>query len=193
MKAVAIIKTEHRNLESVLFTLGHLVKEIEKDKVVPLSVFHGIVYYLDSFLDRYHHPKENKYLFPALLERHPESRPMVEQLGKQHGCGERMLLDVIKALSAYEFLGDPGFTRFRDAVQDYIEFERAHIHLEETEILPMAKHCLSDSDWLPIEKAFLGNEDPLFGAGPSSEFQSLFNSLSSLIPAPYGLGSEIPD
>jgi branched-chain amino acid transport system ATP-binding protein len=193
MKAVAIIKAEHRNLESVLFTLGHLVKEIEKNKAVPLNVFHGIIYYLDSFLDKYHHPKENKYLFPALLERHPESRQIIEELGKQHGRGERMLLDVVKTLSAFEFLGDSGFAGFRDAVQDYIEFERTHIHLEETEILPMAKQYLSDSDWIPIEKAFLCNEDPLFGTAPSTEFQTLFHSLSSLIPAPYGLGSAISD
>ena len=193
MKAVTIIKTEHRNLESVLFTLGHLVKEIEKDKLIPLNVFHGIVYYLDSFLDRYHHPKENKYLFPALLERHPKSTNIIEQLGKQHGQGEKLLSNVAKALSAFEFLGQAGFSRFRDAVQEYIDFERNHIHLEETEILPLAKQHLTASDWLPIETAFLGNEDPLFGTGPSSEFQTLFNSLSSLIPAPYGLGPTLVD
>lgn len=192
MKSISIIKTEHRNLLAVLSVLSHLVREIEdKGKKVPFSVFHGIAYYLDNFLDRYHHPKENDYLFPAILKRNPESETVIRELGSQHGEGERQLNRLVKALSAYEFLGEEGFPEFRDAVNSYLDLERTHIELEENEILPLARECLEHSDWDRIDEAFTSNVDPLFGTERRREFGHLFNSICELVPAPYGLGPEI--
>ena len=189
MKALSVIKREHRNLKALLFTLESLVAEIEKHhKSVDLSIFHGIAYYLDSFLDRYHHPKETDYLFPAVRTRCPDAGPILDELGRQHAEGERLLCKLLKALSAYEFLGQPGFSSFRDTVYEYVSFERHHAIKEEKEILPLAEAHLTESDWLRIDTAFADNRDPLFGERPRAEFRELFRVLSDRMPAPYGLG-----
>lgn len=189
MDAISIIKREHRNLNAVLFTLEGLIKEIgEHGKSVDPTVFHGIAYYLDSFLDRYHHPKETNYLFPAVRAHCPDAGPVLDELGRQHAEGEQLLLRFLKALSAYEFLGDPGFDAFRRAAMEYVEFERNHARMEEHEVLPLAIKHLTDSDWVRINEAFEDNLDPLFGDQPEAEFRELFSSLSELVPAPYGLG-----
>ena len=189
MDAVSIIKREHRNLIAVLFTLEGLVNEIAKHgKSVDLTVFHGIAYYLDSFLDRYHHPKETNILFPAVRAHCPDAGPILDELGRQHAEGEQLLLRLLKALSAYEFLGEPGFETFRRAVMDYVDFERNHARMEELEVLPLAAQHLTGSDWVRINAAFEDNQDPLFGERPEAEFADLFRSLSDLVPAPYGLG-----
>ena len=191
MKAIAIIKEEHRRLGAILYTLNILVQEIEKSgKNVPFRAFHGLIYYLDSFLDRYHHPKESEHLFPAVMRRHPPAREIVEKLGKEHGEGERLLGDMLRALSAYEFLGDVAFKDFRDSVERYVTFERAHAQLEERELLPLAVEHLSDDDWRTIDEVFTAHDDPLFGDRPTAEFGELLASLSQQVPAPYGLGPE---
>ena len=164
MKSLSIIKREHRNLKALLYTLESLVTEIEKHgKAVDFVVFHGIVYYLDSFLDRYHHPKETDYLFPAVRLRCPAAGAVLDELGRQHAEGERLLGRMSRTLSAYEFLGEPGFPSFRDTVYEYVSFERHHAITEEKEVLPLAEARLLEPDWLRIDAAFADNRDPLFG------------------------------
>ncbi|MDH3694412.1 MAG: hemerythrin domain-containing protein [Gammaproteobacteria bacterium] len=192
MQAISIIKREHRNLGAILFTLERLVQDTQKPGVtVDLKVFHGIIYYLDSFLDRFHHPKETEYLFPVVRTNAANAATVLDELEQQHIEGEQLLIEVLKALSAYEFLGENGFERFRDAVNCYVEFERNHAYTEEHEILPLAEKYLTPEDWLHIDEAFNDNNDPLFGSQPKNEFIDLHKTLTQLVPAPYGFGPEL--
>jgi len=188
MRAITIIKSEHQNLGAVLYSMEHLVAEIENGKQADLVVFHGLFTYIDRFLDRYHHPKENDYLFPRLLARAPDTEELIRELGRQHSEGEVLFVEMLKALSAYEFSGENEFPAFRDAVLKYCNFEREHAQLEEREILPRAREVLEASDWEEIDAAFGENRDPMFGDEWSDEFSTLFNKLVNSLPSPLGLG-----
>jgi hemerythrin-like domain-containing protein len=188
MRALTIIKSEHQNLAAVLFSLEHLIGEIDHDKHPDFSVFHGLFTYIDRFLDRYHHPKENRYLFPRVLARAPESKGLIQELGRQHSEGEKLFVETLKALSAYEFSGAGEFPGFRDSLLKYTAFERAHAQLEDSELLPLARKVLEASDWEAIDAAFGENQDPMFGDRWDSEFSVLFASLVNSLPTPLGLG-----
>jgi hemerythrin-like domain-containing protein len=188
MRAISIIKNEHKNLGAVLYSLEKLIEEIESGKQPEFAVFHGLFTYLDRFLDRYHHPKENLYLFPAILERQPEAESLIHKLGQQHTQGEILFTAMLKALSAYEFSGAEEFANFRDRVLEYCEFERNHAFLEEKEALPLAEKVLQPEDWQKIDAAFGKNKDPMFDSGWDSEFSKLFDSIVNRLPAPLGLG-----
>ncbi len=190
MQSLEIIRHEHRNLGAVLYTLDQLVDQIESGKVPRFEVFHGLLTYLDRFLDRYHHPKEDQYLFPALRHRAPELDAVIGELEQQHHEGERLFIDVLKALSAYEFAGATEFAAFRDAVYRYTRFERDHALREEREVMPVAEEKLNAEDWAPIDAAFLDNRDPMFGSAPSALFAKLHSDIVSLVPAPVGLGAQ---
>jgi len=188
MRAIAIIKSEHKNLAAVLYSMEKLIDEIDSGKHADFAVFHGLFTYIDRFLDRYHHPKENQYLFPALLARAPDTEARIKELGRQHEEGEKLFVDMLKALSAYEFSGDGEYPAFRAAVLTYTRFEREHALTEEREILPRAREALTASDWAEIDAAFGENRDPMFDTNWSNEFSALFQKLVNSLPAPYGLG-----
>ena len=188
MQAISIIKSEHKNLQAVLYSLEKLIEEIDGGKQPDFSIFHGLFTYLDRFLDRYHHPKENHYLFPKLLQRAPETEGLIRELGQQHTEGGILFVEMLKALSAYEFSGTPEFPRFRDTVLRYTGFERDHAIKEEKEVLPKAREVLKAADWEEIDAAFGDNEDPMFGKKPHDEFANLLNQLVNSLPAPLGLG-----
>ena len=190
MQAISIIKSEHKNLGAVLYSLEKLIEEIDSGKHPDFGIFHGLFTYIDRFLDRYHHPKENHYLFPKLLERAPETEAIVRELGQQHTEGEILFVEMLKALSAYEFSGEAEYPHFRETVLRYSEFERNHAKMEEAEILPRAREALKDSDWEEIDAAFEENEDPLFGKKWDNEFSELLNRLINRLPAPLGLGDD---
>lgn len=190
MQAISIIKSEHKNLGAVLYSLDKLIEEIDSGKHPDFGIFHGLLTYIDRFLDRYHHPKENHYLFPKLLARAPETEAIVRELGQQHTEGEILFVEMLKALSAYEFSGEAEYPHFRETVLKYTEFERNHAKMEETEILPRAREALEESDWEEIDAAFEENEDPLFGKKWDNEFSELLNKLINRLPTPLGLGDD---
>ena len=188
MRAISIIKSEHQNLAAVLYSMEHLMSEIDSGKHADFAVFHGLFTYIDRFLDLYHHPKENDYLFPRLLARAPDSEALIKELGKQHSEGGLMFVEMLKALSAYEFSGANEYPHFRDTVLAYCRFERDHALLEEREILPRAIEVLDEADWKEIDAAFGENRDPMFGDEWNDEFSSLFQKLVNSLPSPLGLG-----
>lgn len=187
MKSLAIIKNEHRNLGAVLYTLEKLMEEAEKGKSPDFKVFHGLLTYVDRFLDRYHHPKEEDYLFPTLRHRCPQISVVLEERSQEHHDGERMLAQVSKALSAYEFLGDSELARFSDGVRGYIAFEREHAIEEERQILPLAREKLTAEDWERIDAAFAENEDPLFDDSSRTGFEELYTTITTIVPKSFGI------
>lgn len=188
MRAISMIKSEHRNLGAVLYSLEKLIEELDQGKQADFAIFHGLLTYIDRFLDRYHHPKENRYLFPKLLQRAPDCAGIIEALVQQHADGEALFVELLKALSAYEFIGETEFPQFRDALLRYTGFERNHALQEERDILPRAREALTAADWEEIDAAFETNQDPLFGEHWSAEFSGLLEKLVSRLPAPLGLG-----
>ncbi len=188
MRAISIIKSEHQNLAAVLYSMEHLMGEIDSGKHADFAVFHGLFTYIDRFLDRYHHPKENDCLFPRLLARAPDCEALIKELGKQHSEGELMFVEMLKALSAYEFSGANEYPHFRDTVLAYCRFERNHALQEEREILPRAVEVLNEADWKEIDAAFGENRDPMFGDEWNDEFSDLFQKLVNSLPSPLGLG-----
>jgi len=59
---------------------------------------------------------------------------------------------------------------------------RQHMGMEESILIPGAARALSQSDWEQIEKAFLENGDPRFGAENDEEFRLRFGRIVSLFP-----------
>ena len=95
-------------------------------------------------------PKEETYLFAALLMRRPDSAPLVEALCEEHAAGVERLDGLAAALEAYR--ADPaGFARFREAAGVYVNFERDHMNREERELMPLALEVLEDADWRAMD------------------------------------------
>src|SRR6185503_6071310 len=80
-EAIRILRDEHRSISSVLHGLRELARIAQDPAVRPdFSVFRAMIYYIDWFPERLHHPKENDVLFPRLLMRLPSAAPLVQQL-----------------------------------------------------------------------------------------------------------------
>ena len=193
--ALDILKREHRAISAVLFCLKHTVDEARRGAIVPpFAMIHAVLDYLTSFPNRFHHPKEDTYLFPAVLERAPDLEPVIAELLAQHEEGEDRVSDLKDRVAELQTLWDgrwqgdgaAKFAAFADAVNDYVEFERAHGRKEGVEVMPRAQEVLTEEDWAPIEAAFSANDDPIFGDEPRSRFDGLYSEIVALAPAPMG-------
>ncbi len=176
--AIDIIRSEHINLNKVLDALEDEIARLESAEGSPsLDLLFSILYYIRVFPDRLHHPKEEDYLFPALRRRRPDLAPILDRLERQHVEGARQLADLDRLLKDYDRDRPAGFAALKDAVRRYVDAQRAHIGTEEREVLPLARECLTKTDWGDIGRAFATNADPLFGDNLETGFRSLFERI----------------
>src|SRR5271167_1013523 len=192
-EAIGIIQAEHRAYAAVLDCLDHLVRDIETRGYSPdFGLFYLILEYVRDFVDRYHHPKEDHYLFKALRRRAPEVAPILDALEDEHRQGPELIKTLDWTLREYQGAGSSAYSAFRDATQQYVKFERAHMAREETKIIPLARARLTAEDWHTIDAVFAENDDPVFGAAPTKHLEKLFSAIVAMAPAPYGLGVRAP-
>src|SRR4051794_19371928 len=147
MKAINVILDEHRSLAAVLHGMLYLSRAIPDGRMKPdFKLFGAMVYYIDAFPERLHHPKEDKYLFRLLRLRHPASGALLDRLHAEHVAGETKIRDVQAALRRYEHGGASHFREFSDAVEAYATFHWSHMRAEEEEVLPLARQHLTQAD-----------------------------------------------
>ena len=189
MKAMDIIRDEHRSLAAVLHGMLYLVRNIRDRGAKPdFEVLGAMIYYIDAVPERFHHPKEDKYLFYLLRARCPEAGPLLDRLGEEHRVGAEKIRTLEQALSRYQQGGASEFPAFAAAVDAYAEFHWAHMRSEENEVLPLAERHLTSGDWEAIDAAFAGHTDPLLGAEAGAEYDRLFRRIVNLAPPPIGVG-----
>ena len=189
MQTLRILKDEHRTLGAVLQALRFLLREIRARRMAPdFRLLGAMLYYVDTFPERFHHPKEDAYLFRLLRLRCHEAHELIERLEEEHRAGQRQMLQLYQALTRYEQGGEPEFYAFEELAQLYVDFEFEHMRTEEAELMPLAEKHLAAQDWEEVDRAFLDHQDPLFGLTAAEGFQHLFSRIVNLAPPPIGVG-----
>jgi len=187
--AILTIRDEHRSISAVLHALKQLAKDAEDSSLEPrFAVFRAMIYYIDQFPERLHHPKEEKYLFARLEQRSPEAKALIEDLRAEHIMGAQLIRDLEQALVGLEVGWSGGARAFSAAVDAYAEFHWNHMRKEEKQLLPLAERSLTEQDWREIDAGFGGNEDPIADLR-EEDFEKLFTRIVSLAPEPVGVGA----
>lgn len=187
--ALAIIHDEHRSLTAIVHGLKYILRDVrEKGNLPDFKLIWAMIYYIDAFPEKLHHPKESAYLFAKLRQRTHEADQVLDQLERQHLEGARNVRELEHALGYYEAGKPNGFDVFAGAVEKFAEMTWEHMNLEEKVIIPLAKRHLTTEDWVEIAQAFGENGDPRFGAEPDHEFRDLFSRIVNLAPPPIGVG-----
>lgn len=187
-QAIRIIHDEHRSISAILSGLTSLAALAQDAKVRPeFEVLRAMIYYIDAFPERMHHPKEDQHLFARLLQRDPGARALVQGLQAEHVAGVQLVRDLERALMDFEQAWPKGAKKFAAAVEAYSQFHWDHMGKEENELLPRARKALTAEDWAAIGTAFAGNQDPIADLR-EKDFDKLFQRIVNLAPAPVGLG-----
>ena len=190
-ESIRIIHDEHTTLAAMLRSIGMMVERgpgTEPESF--FDVLRAMLFYIDEFPERLHHPKESELLFPSVARLAPETQETIDRLEQDHAHGESNVRALQHLLLAWELVGESRRIAFENAVKKYLSFYLEHMRLEESVILPAAQKVLSDADWKELDAAFATNCDPLTGKYPRDPaYEKLFTRIVSRAPAPIGLGS----
>ncbi|WP_332672112.1 hemerythrin domain-containing protein [Aromatoleum sp.] len=188
-EAIQIIRDEHLAISAVLYSLRYLVKEMRKGAAPNFALLRAILDYIVSYPDRWHHPKEDKYLFAAVRRRTREADTLIARLEREHRLGYPMVEDLKKHLLAFQAGDEAARDAFFATADRYAELEWEHLRAEEDVFLPIAERVLSREEWAEIAAAFRENDNPLFGIKPKDEAEVLYQRILSLAPSPMGFGA----
>ena len=189
-RTLDIIRDEHSSLAAMLQSMRMMVERGPGDDPRNFfDVMRAMLFYIDEFPERRHHPKESQLLFPRVAKAAPEVGLAIARLDRDHEYTERAVRDVQLLLLAWELMGEsrrqPFVTEFTRYVNLYLE----HMRLEEAEVLPAAERALTAADWDALDAEFEKNCDPLTGKyQPDPVYEALFSRIVRQAPAPIGLG-----
>ncbi|HET9821318.1 MAG TPA: hemerythrin domain-containing protein [Burkholderiaceae bacterium] len=187
-KALQVIQDEHVAVAAVLRSmLALLQRSRDERRPPPFDVLRAMLFYVDEFPERQHHPKESELLFPRLRRACPELVPVIDQLDDDHRHGETAIRELEHLMLAFEVMGESRRARFERALEGYVEGYLEHMATEDGTVLPAARAHLAEADWAELDAAFAANRDPLTGHPASEEYGDLFQRIVNRAPAPIGL------
>lgn len=187
--ALDIISTEHRSMWQLTVVLEELCKHCAEPEHKPdAELFELILDYIEQYVERVHEPKEETYLYRAVLERSSEGNDMIAEFKREHAGTPDAVARLRAQMKAVVRDYPAGAAEFRQALEDYIAMMRHHIRKEESDLFPLARRTLTDVDWDEINSAFADSADPSFGEQALVEFRARMSRIVNQAPAPIGFG-----
>jgi hemerythrin-like domain-containing protein len=172
---LAVWHAEHINFARLLDLLDTQVAAFHRGDRPNYDLMGNIIYYLRSFADRFHHPRED-VAFGRLVERDPDMQLVINRLLQEHRVIATAGDEFFNRLN--EVAGDIMTPRatVEAAAATYLVYYRHHIATEEREIMPRAAQLLTQGDWAAVEATV--PPDPLFGDVVEARFQELRSQIA---------------
>ena len=179
MRATDDLKQEHRLIEAVLPSLVRRSQELGPGNPLSHDFGEKVLDFLQGFVDKCHHGKEERYFFKKL-----ESRGISRQAGllseilHEHGEGRAHVRAIAGSwLGATE--GDlQASSTFTEHARAYAELLRVHIDKEDNRLFPMADRTLSSADDAELMDAFERLEREEIGEGVHEKYHQWAHALA---------------
>jgi nucleotide-binding universal stress UspA family protein/hemerythrin-like domain-containing protein len=181
-RALSIIGDEHRSIAVVVSAMRSIANDLTTSahRQANESTLAGMVSYMRSFPEKVHHPREEAHLHRLMRSRHPSCEALLVDVESQHVTERRLIEQVSACLAAG---GGDRSEALRDAVLRFVEHVHAHLLLEESQVLPLARQCLDDNDWTQVARAFVDNDESRLGNLSSAELRRLFTHIANAVAA----------
>lgn len=167
---------EHRNMARLLDLLENDLAVYREGAAADFDLMRDIMDYTTSWLERYHHPKEN-LVFERLKDKGSEAEALTADLVAEHRKGEELTRGMTTVIDNVAHGAEIPRDLFERLAREYLEFNRRHMQKEEAEFLPLAEAALSAEDWAAIDAALSAPDDPLFGPKVEERFRRLLDNL----------------
>lgn len=170
---------EHRRFTRLLALLEGQMALFHDGGEPDYELLQKLLFYLTSFSDRFHHPKED-LLFVMLAERFPPSRPHVEELHRLH----KLIADdgALFLANVAAVLGESVLPRaaIEEPARAYVARYREHIVLEAGVLFPLALLRLRADDWTAVREAIVTSRAATVEAPVHDWYRALLRQISTV-------------
>lgn len=154
-KPTDILEEEHRVIEKIIRAMTVLIKNLEMDKAVAIDDLRNIAEFMGVFGDKCHHGKEEKELFPLLIQKGvPVQGCPIAILTHEHEMGRQLVKGLREATEAYEKKDASAKALLVKQLLGLTNLYPNHIWKEEYLLFPMTNKILDDSDQRALQAKF---------------------------------------
>ncbi|MBE0613821.1 MAG: hemerythrin domain-containing protein [Burkholderiales bacterium] len=171
------IQSEHRSLEAILYSLRNLVEHIRGGGFPDFAGLRAMLYYLDAFSARLHHPKEDEYLFQPLRAHTGEAAAIIDDLELDHLRVAAAMRSLEQTLVRYEAGGEREFADFATAAEGFCDFYARHMRKEERLAMPMAEELFSEEEWARLDAGCAASGEPQGALDECEQFRRLYRRI----------------
>lgn len=164
MKVTEELIQEHNLIQEVMAIAVQIAQDIRDGHADKLESMEEIVHFLQKFADQYHHGKEEKYLFPALVNSGVavENGPVGVML-KEHALGREYIAGMTESLEKLKAGRGANVAKILVRnTESYADLITAHIKKENEVLFPMAQKVLHLNEQNKLEtevRAFEQSEE----------------------------------
>lgn len=180
VKATQQLKNEHEGVNLMLDILEEISRRLEKSEQVDPQHLAQILEFLQVFVDKCHHSKEEELLFPAMEEVGiPKERGPIGMMLLDHDQGRGYIKGLKEAIGRYEVGDEKSGAAIVENAQNYISLLRAHIDKENNILYMLADDLLPATKQDEMIKDFAKIEERI-GSGKHEQFHKLLDDLAEI-------------
>jgi hemerythrin-like domain-containing protein len=156
------LRHEHRIIEQALRALNGVCTRLDLGEQVPIEALVHTLDFVQVYAVRFHHEKEEMYLFPALQQ----SGMTVEGgalgfLNHEHQVERQIVVDLAAAITDYRNGDDEAKHRIIEYARNYSQHLLSHMRREDSILFTLAEEMLDEPAKAAINYAFAKAEHGL--------------------------------
>lgn len=170
-KATALLYREHEMIETALEAVDALVQH-DFDDVVFSNNAGMLIQFFREYGDSFHHNKEEKLLFPAMVTRNElVGESVISEMLNNHADFREMLGRAQDCVDAREY------EIAKEVLAEYADALRDHIAVENDEVFPMAESLFTEEEARTIGHQY-EDEDRELGVERKSELIAMVDKIT---------------
>jgi hemerythrin-like domain-containing protein len=179
LSVIHTLKHEHRVIEQVLRALEGVCFRLACKEKIPAEPLSEMVDFISSFVDGYHHAKEETYLFPALRRQGIvwEGGPL-GSIKREHEMECKLTEDLNLAIQDLEAGSEISGQVFIETARKFIAHMTTHMPQEEAILFRLAEELVDSSDGEAMAEGFRQAEKE-FGESTVKRYENLAMTLEA--------------
>mgnify|MGYP001827407461 FL=1 len=152
------LREDHGRIMKLFAAWQKMLGKLEQPKQSRQEAFAECIDFVETFIDKCHHGKEDEILFPAMeSSKRPEVTSLIADLRSEHKTG-RSMLEAIK-LEFITFSQPNGSAaKLIQLCESYIDLLRKHVRRENAKLLPILEKCIPADSQENLESLFIQYE-----------------------------------
>lgn len=181
MTVIKELKNEHEAVLLTISILDQIAARLKSGQTVEFRHLDQIIEFLVVFVDKCHHSKEEKVLFPAMEEAGiPQDGGPIAAMLYEHEQGRSLVQGLRIGVEGYRIGKENFLTEITENIQNYGQLLTSHIEKENTVLFVMAERVLSVVKMAEIKKAFNTIEEIEVGPNKHEDFHATLHDLKSI-------------
>ncbi len=181
MTVIKELKNEHEAVLLAIRILDQITTRLKSGQTPEIQHLDQILEFLAVFVDKCHHSKEEKVLFPAMEAAGiPQEGGPIAAMLYEHEQGRSFVQGLRRGVEGYRVGKENSVTEIIDNAQKYGKLLTSHIDKENNVLYVMAERVLSADKMAEMEAAFIRIEEIEVGPNKHEEFHATLHALKSI-------------